>query len=151
MQQRAIACRGPDDHCHLLFRISQQTPGRRWKESVVFCCLCLSSLQLGIIRRIRTIRIIMIINIIGIIEIISKILPEHQAAVQALPRHQRPPTSLYRARHYCPQLIPRYHTSIRGGHRRRGTVTDGFTGKCAGQWGRHSGATGLPSASSGGL
>ena len=41
-------------------------------EKRFFCCLCLSALQLGIIK------IIKIIVIIGIIEIISKILPEHQ-------------------------------------------------------------------------
>ena len=73
-QARAIACRGPEDHCHLLFHIGQQTPGRQWKESVVFCSLCLSALPLGII---RIIKIIVKINIIGIIEILvmSKILP----------------------------------------------------------------------------
>ena len=104
-QPRAVACRGPEDHCHLRFRIGQQTPGRWWKERVVFCCLCLSVVQLGI-RRI--IRITVIINIIGIIEIISKILPERQA----LPRHQTPPTSPYRALHDCPLLIPRCHRLI---------------------------------------
>ena len=70
-QKRAIACRGPEDHCPLLCCMGQQIPGNPgywWKESVVFCCLCLSALQLGIIR------IIKIIVIIGIIEIISKIL-----------------------------------------------------------------------------
>ena len=84
-QERAIACRGPEDHCPLWFHFGQQPPGRRWKESVVFCCLCLSALQLGIIRIIQIIKIIVIIgiskiiSIIEIIEIISKISPEHQA------------------------------------------------------------------------
>ena len=54
----------------------------------------------------RIFRIIEIINTIGMIGIISKILPERQP----IPRHQRPPLSLYRARHYCPQLIPLCHT-----------------------------------------
>ena len=72
-QKRAIACRGPDDHCPLRFRIGQRIPGRRWKESVLLCCLCLSALLFGIIR------IMKIIMIIGTLEIISKIFPEHQA------------------------------------------------------------------------
>ena len=52
----------PEDHCHLRLRIGQQTPGRRWKESLEFCCVCLSALGLRII---RIIRIIEIINTIG--------------------------------------------------------------------------------------
>ena len=75
------SCTGPDDHCPLRFRIGQRIPGWWWKERVVFCCLCLSALQLGII---RIIKIIVIIGIIGIIEIIIKILPEHQALGAAL-------------------------------------------------------------------
>ena len=50
----------------------------------MYCCLCLSALQLGIIKIIQNncdIGIIEIISAIGIIEIISKILPEHQALV----------------------------------------------------------------------
>ena len=76
-QERAIAWRGPEARCPLRFRIGHQTPDRRWKESVVLCCLCLSALQVGIIR-ITWIKIIVIIGIIeiigmiGMIEIISK-------------------------------------------------------------------------------
>ena len=35
LQARAIASRGPEDHCKLRFRIGQQTADRQWKERMV--------------------------------------------------------------------------------------------------------------------
>ena len=35
LQKRAIACRGPEVRCPLLFHRGQQIPDRRWKESAV--------------------------------------------------------------------------------------------------------------------
>ena len=118
LQARAIACRGPEDHCKLRFRIGQQRLSRiacpapvlrtgNGKKAWCFCWICLSAQQLG---KIRIIRIVAMpaMNTIEIIEIISKIVPAHQE----LPRHQRPSTSLYRALHYCPQIIPQCHGPI---------------------------------------